>query len=117
MNEDTLLVRIPLKADDYKRTFDSSVQEWRNDVLMNKFFLKVQQNYYNQLLMARGFVFFNEVLTGLGFPHTAIGAVTGWLYNENTKAYVDFGIDYESSMLNAEMPLVFNGQDVIVDKI
>lgn len=118
MDADTLIIKIPLNDDDYKREFDSSVLEWRHDRQQNYFFLKVQQNYVNDLLRAQGFVFLNDVLKTLGFQQTAIGAVTGWVFDKDAMIFIDFGMNWDGiDDLSSTISLSFNVEGVIVDKI
>lgn len=64
---------------------------WEPNSDYNMVFLRSQQNYFNDLLQARGHVYLNEVYAGLGLPHTKEGAVVGWIKGQNDD-YIDFGI-------------------------
>ena len=59
-------------------------------------FLNAQQNYANDLLKSKGYLFLNDVYDMLGIPKTKAGQVVGWVYDpENPNSgdnYVDFGI-------------------------
>jgi hypothetical protein len=44
----------------------------------NRFFLQGTQNYFNELLVAKGYVFLNEVLRHLGIRETMAGQLVGW---------------------------------------
>ena len=60
-------------------------------------FLKSEQNYANDRLKARGYLFLNEVYERLGIPPTKAGQIVGWVYdpnnpNHNGDNYVDFGL-------------------------
>ena len=58
-------------------------------------FLFKQQNYANDTLKARGYLFLNEVYDMLGIPRTKAGQVVGWIYDEKHPIgdnFVDFGI-------------------------
>ena len=58
-------------------------------------FLRAEQQYANDLLMAHGRLYLNEVYDMLDIPRTKAGQVVGWVYDEkNPKSdcYVDFGI-------------------------
>ncbi len=80
---------------DYARIFDETNPAWEKDSEYNLYFLKAQQEYANNLLKSRGYLFLNEVYTMLGFPITKAGQVVGWLYRPDEPTgdnYVDFGI-------------------------
>lgn len=84
---------------DYTRCFCEGNPEWKKDAEFNHMFLRAQQQYANDLLVSRGYVFFNEVLEMLGFEPCTSGQVVGWLYNSDDKDsdnYIDFGI-YDAS--------------------
>ena len=62
---------------------------------MNLSFLKCQQKYANDLLVAHGYLFLNQVYEMLGIPKTKAGQVVGWIYDKKNPQhdnYVDFGI-------------------------
>lgn len=110
----------------YAKFFDESSPNWNKNPEYNLMFLKAQENYYNDLLKARGHVFLNEVYEALGIEHTQAGAVVGWVLSEdNGDNYIDFGLyelnserarafvnGYERSIL-----LDFNVDGVIFDQI
>lgn len=106
--------------------FDSSNPEWDRNPEFSMSFLKAQQNMANNILHARGHIFLNEVYDMLGFKHTAMGAVVGWVLNGKDSAnYIDFGL----SDIHAEnvrrfvnkndnwILLDFNHDGVIIDQI
>jgi hypothetical protein len=83
------------KAPVYVRLFDKKAVSWDKDPEKNKFFLLMQQNYANEKLKARGYLFLNEVLDILGMARTKAGQIVGWMYdpeNPNSDSYVDFGV-------------------------
>ena len=87
----------------YARLFDETNPEWRADAAYNQMWLLAKQNYFNDLLKVRKFVFLNEVYKELGFQETKAGQIVGWKYDENNSTgdnYIDFGI------LNAADPKV-----------
>ena len=60
-------------------------------------YLNAQQNYANDVLKTKGFIFLNDVYDLLGIPRTKAGQIVGWIYDpENPEHmgdnYVDFGI-------------------------
>lgn len=59
----------------------------------NWVFLRQQQNWANDLLRVRGYVFLNEIYAMLGFSHTKAGAILGWVYAKDSEGdnFVDFG--------------------------
>lgn len=87
----------------YARWFDEKCDAYvSRDPESNRYFLMMQQNYANEKLRNRGYLFLNEVYDMIGIPRTKAGQVVGWLYNERNPVgdnFVDFGI-YEDR--NAE---------------
>lgn len=86
-------------VDDFNRfLFDETNPNYKKVDDYNMMFLRSQQSYFNDLLVARGHVFLNEVLDALGIDRTKAGSVVGWVYDPNDKTrdnYIDFGIfDY-----------------------
>lgn len=83
------------KYSDYARFFDEASQFWRKDAEYNLMFLRRQQDYANEKLRTRGYLFLNEVYEMLGFKIEQCGQLVGWVYNEKNPVgdnYVDFGI-------------------------
>lgn len=86
----------------YARYFDESNPNYERNSDYNFMFLRSQQQYLNDLLMARssggkiGSVFLNDAFDALGYPRTKAGQVTGWKYDPNKETdgdgYIDFGI-------------------------
>lgn len=113
----------------YTRIFDSSNREWSKDGDdYNLYFLKVQENIFNDKLCSKGHLFLNEVLEALGFDHTPEGAITGWLYDGDGDGFVDFNLDrVRPDALNSDernayengwgISIEFNVDGVIYDKI
>ena len=80
---------------DWARFFCEDNPNWVKDAEANFFFVKSQQNYLNDTLKSRGYVFLNEAYERLGFEPTAAGQVVGWVYDpedENCDCCIDFGI-------------------------
>ncbi|HQE50129.1 MAG TPA: DUF6353 family protein, partial [Fervidobacterium sp.] len=82
---------------DYAKFFDPSSPAWEKNAEYNLMFLKAEQNYANDRLKARGYLFLNEVYERLGIPPTKAGQIVGWIYdpdnpNHNGDNYVDFGL-------------------------
>lgn len=79
----------------YTFCFDETAAGWVRDAESNKFFLMRQQDYANEKLKARGYLFLNEVLDMVGIPRCRAGQTVGWIYDENNPIgdnYVDFGM-------------------------
>lgn len=59
-------------------------------------FLRAQQQFANDKLVADGFLFLNDVYDMLGIDKTPTGQLVGWKYDELNNDvgdnYVDFGI-------------------------
>lgn len=77
--------------------FDEYNPNWSKDYQTRKFFLLSIQNYMNDKLKARGYLFLNEVYRELGFPETKAGQAYGWLWRPDDPTYpgdgfVDFGL-------------------------
>ena len=82
----------PNSFSEYARWFDESCAQWKKDPQYNFLFVKTQQRYANDLLIARGHLFLNEVYDMLGFDRTPAGAVVGWVINDEGDNFVDFGV-------------------------
>jgi len=115
----------PNKFSSYARFFEESNTNWSKTPEYNMIFLKCQQSYANDLLVARGHVFLNEVYDLLGVPRSQAGAVVGWILGDDNDNYVDFGLynmEYEGArnFINGyerSILLDFNVDGVIHDKI
>lgn len=97
----------------YARKFDNSSSAWVQNQSYNQMFLKSEQNYANDLLVARGHVFLNEIYDRLGFPRTKAGQIVGWVFNQNNPIgdnYIDFDITevYDEEIGNYVYMLDFN---------
>lgn len=80
---------------DYAKCFDDGCKGWDKDPEMNLMFLRRTQDYANERLKRRGYLFLNDVYEMLGIPHTKAGQVVGWIYDEKHPVgdnYIDFGI-------------------------
>jgi hypothetical protein len=87
--------------------------------------LRGQQQYANDLLHARGYVFLNDVYDMLGIDRTKEGQIVGWVYNKNNEVgdnFVDFGIletnrETEDGSYEPAILLDFNVDGNILDLI
>lgn len=106
----------------YARIFDESNPEWKKNAELNRVFIQAQQNYFNQVLRARGHVFLNEIYESLGFERSSAGQVVGWLIGEKGDNFIDFGMFETPSArfvngVERSIVLDFNVDGVIYDKI
>lgn len=93
----------------YARFFDDGNRNYQNEGQLNRMFLSSQQNYANDLLIARGHIFLNDVYDMLGLDRTSAGAVVGWVISDDgTDNHVDFGI-FNSDVLEKRM--FVNGEE------
>lgn len=86
---------------DYQVMFDETNNNWqRGNRELNVLWLKNMQNWANDRLNARGFVYLNEVYSWLGLPQVPAGQVVGWMHKDfdNGDGYVDFGVDNAVNM-------------------
>lgn len=98
-NETTVTKEINVEVDrpisEYARFYDSSCVEYIGVPESDLAFLLLQEAKFNQLLVARGHVFLNEVYDALDIPRTEAGQHVGWMYNPEDKTIdscIDFGL-------------------------
>lgn len=105
----------------YARFFDEGSLCWENDPEINLVFLRCQQNYMNQKLMAQGHLFLNEVYDSLGLERSSAGQIVGWVYNSGGDGYVDFGIGKDGNFVRNNLDrcvlLDFNVDGPVYDQI
>ena len=80
---------------DYAKCFDDGCKGWEKDPELNLMFLRRTQDYANERLQRKGYLFLNDVYDMLGIPQTKAGQIVGWVYDEKNPIgdnYVDFGI-------------------------
>lgn len=91
-------------------------RNWESNNDYNLMFLKAQEKFANDLLIAKKRVFLNEVYEALGFPRTKAGQIVGWVYDEENPIgdnYIDFGLHednpvYSDTENNSAILLDFN---------
>lgn len=102
--KETIDVINPLDGySDYSRFYDDGCVGWSKDPEYNLMFLRAQQQFANDKLIAQGYLFLNDVYDMLGIPKSKAGQIVGWIYNPDNPEgdnYVDFGI-YDVSKPNA----------------
>lgn len=78
----------------YARFFDETSTQWTRSAETNRMNLHVWQNWANDLLTARGYLFLNEVYSMLGLDVCKEGQAVGWVKNNPRGGdnYVDFGM-------------------------
>lgn len=109
----------------YARFFDEACTAWTKDPELNLMFLKCQEQFANEKLRSRGYLFLNEVYDMLGMPRTKAGQVIGWIYDEKNPVgdnYVDFDIyaEHNANFVNGyERPILldFNVDGNIIDRL
>lgn len=106
----------------YGRFFDQLNVNHVGNPLYNKIFLESKQNYINEVLVARGHVFLNDVYDELGFERTKPGSVVGWAIGRGREGdgCIDFGLDTPEAhaFFTGEAPglwLDFNVDGVVFD--
>lgn len=117
------------KYSPYARFFDESSKYFRKDPIdYNLMFLRQQQNYANDKLRIKGYLFLSDVYEMLGIAVTPVSRLVGWIYdpdkNDAGDNYVDFGIydltkEENKSFVNGTehtILLDFNVDGVIQDK-
>lgn len=118
--------------DPWARMFEQgSSIEWEEDPQMNYVKLIQRQDYLNQRLRARGFLFMNDVYEALGYPATAAGQDYGYVYTTDCQDFIDFGLNKRATDdLNCEdtrldlldfgnnsILLTFEGAHYVKDKV
>lgn len=82
----------PTRYSAYAKIFDEGNKNWSKEPELNRNFIQNVQNYANDRLHARGYVFLNEVYKDLGLPITKAGQVVGWYLSGEGDNYIDFGM-------------------------
>lgn len=78
----------------YAKVFDQNNKNWVPNAEYNRIFLKNQEQYCNDKLIAQGHLMLNDVYDNLGMERTKAGAVVGWVVGRKGQkdGYVDFGL-------------------------
>lgn len=113
-----------VNTSEYIFDFGPENVNWVPNYEHNLFFLTAHQTVFNDLLRARGHLFLNEVLDGLGIARTPAGAVTGWIYDPNNErkdgvkrdSFVDLGVK-DLWATQGYILLDINADGTIFDKI
>lgn len=100
----------------YSRIFDQvNSKRWSKTPEHNMFFIKCQEQYANDQLKSRGFLFLNEVYEALGFDPVPEGQIVGWLWDsERGDGYVDFGV-FSGDFVQAKRFVMGDERSVFLD--
>lgn len=60
------------------------------DKVINEFFVKTMERYFNEVLTHRGYVYLNEIYEALGFSWSPSKKNTCYIYEKDN--HIDFGI-------------------------
>lgn len=109
---------------EYCRWFDETNRNWDQNTEFSLMFLRAQQQIFTDQLRAKGHVFLNDVLEALGYEHSQVGSLVGWIKGMGDD-FVDFGLydpknDSAKAFINGingAVLLNFNVDGVIWDKI
>jgi hypothetical protein len=96
--------------------FDTSNVNWSKNTEYNLIFLRAQENFANDKLVARGVVFLNDVYEALGLPRTREGQTKGWAMSEHHKR-ISFGINGARARTETQIPLSFNIDGEVLNKL
>lgn len=115
----------PNKWSPYAVFFDESSKHWEKNPELNRIHVQAAQNYANQKLHARGYLFLSEVYDMLGLEPTAASQAVGWIVGGDGDSYVDFGMfeahnERARSFVNGQersILLDFNVDGTILDKV
>lgn len=80
----------------YAREFNQTMVGWEDNREVNRIFLRAVQSYFNDVLMARGYVFLRDIYEKLGIPVTKESIIVGWHYDRKDHSahnYIDFGLN------------------------
>ena len=106
----------------YARFFDESSSSFQKNPELNKLYIQCQQNFANDMLLARGHVFLNDVYDMLGLERSSAGAVVGWVLDGDGDNHIDFGVydvrnEHFLKSWEPRVLLDFNVDGVVYDKI
>lgn len=79
--------------------------EWSPQPDYNLHYLRAKQQWANDMLNAKGFVFLNDVYKDLGFEPIPAGQIVGWVKNNprGGNGFIDFGIFDQPERFNEFM--------------
>ncbi len=78
----------------YARKFDSSCTSWEENREWNRMYLKATENYFNDILKNRGYVFLRDIYEYLGIPANRTSLVVGWSSKSTcSDGYIEFDLE------------------------
>lgn len=101
----------------YGIVFDDRCKDWSKDKEYNLMFIRHIEQFSNDILRSRKWLFLRDVYEWLGFPITKESCLVGWIYEDNNKIgdnFVKFDI-YEDDDTNIYID--FNVDGCIIDRI
>lgn len=110
--------RIPEWFSQYAVVFDEASPVWSSDIKYNEMFLRQAENYLNDCLRTRGYLFLNKVHETLGMIDTIYGQLVGWIYDlenpigDNTVQFEIFTNPEEKYTV-----IDFNVDGIILDRL
>ena len=81
----------PSDISPYAKFFDDGCRGWDKDPDYTLMYLRQVQNFANDKLREKGYLFLNDVYDMLDIPRTQLGQVSGWML-DGGDGYIDFGI-------------------------
>lgn len=97
--EKTVITANPNETSEFAKFYDDGCKGWTKDPHLNLMQLRRIQDWCNERLKSRGYMFLNDVYSELGIPKTVAGQTIGWIYDpKDPKRHncIDFGIyDYD----------------------
>lgn len=96
-----------LYVSDYAVTFDENCPAWSPNRELNLWYLRRMEEYFNEVLRHRGYVYLFEIYQMLGIPWPKWNDEIGWKYDEENPIgdnYVDF--DIFSERIEGEDPSI-----------
>lgn len=98
-----------------KKYGEDTSRNWSSNQDVNALFLRTVQNFLNDKLEARGFVFLNDVFNELGMRLTSQGAISGWLKSRGNS--IQFVSPEPEIDEDGTITLIFVTDGIIYDKI
>ena len=102
----------------YAIVFDDNCKNWTKDQKYNVMFLKKIEQYCNELLRARGWLFLRDVYEYIGIPISKASCLVGWIYEEHNKIGDNFvKFIYDKNDSSSGIIIDFNVDGNIIDRL